>query len=178
MFISIGSINLGKYIDVYFNTLGYSPSQLGTFVMVTGFVSIFASLVLVPLIIKFKRELFVMMLIQVLSVGLVLISFHSSPFLTLMYTVYLVYVALRAIYAPYEQNFLSDFAKEGQMSLVMGIRQSFLSLGMIIGPIAGGLIYEISPTLVFDVSAGMFLIGFLLFLMVFYRQKRKQKAEI
>jgi len=95
-----------------------------------------------------------------------------------MYTVYLVYVALRAIYAPYEQNFLSDFAKEGQMSLVMGIRQSFLSFGMIIGPIAGGLIYEISPTLVFDVSAGMFLIGFLLFLMVFYRQKRKQKAEI
>lgn len=177
MFISMGSINLGKYIDVYFNTLGYSPSQLGTFVMTTGFVSIFASLVLVPLIIKFKKELSVMMLIQLLSVGLVLISFHAQPFLALMYSVYLVYVALRAIYAPYEQNFLSDFAKDGQMSLVMGVRQSFLSFGMIIGPVAGGLLYEISPTLVFDVSAAMFLIGFLLFLIVFSRQKRKGKAE-
>ena len=36
----MGSTNLSKYIDVYFNDLGQSTTSLGNFVLVTGIVSV------------------------------------------------------------------------------------------------------------------------------------------
>ncbi|MBU1145369.1 MAG: MFS transporter [Firmicutes bacterium] len=176
-FISIGSINLSKYIDVYFNELGYTPSQLGTFVMVTGFVSVVSSILIVPLIVKLKHELVVITIIQILSVIIILFVFRQVKFLFYVYTVFMLYVILKAIYQPYEQNFISSFAKEGATASIMGVRQAFLSIGMIIGPLLGGFLYEIKPLLVFDVSAGMFFIGFVLLLYILIKQKSKKAVS-
>ncbi|MDD3122393.1 MAG: MFS transporter [Candidatus Izemoplasmatales bacterium] len=176
-FISIGAINLSKYIDVYFNQLGYSPNDLGSFVLVTGIISVLSSLFLVPLVIKYKRELTVMIIIQIASAIIVFIAFRQSQFLIAMYTIYMIYVILRAIYLPYEQNFISEYAEDGSIGTIMGIRQSFLSIGMILGPVIAGYLYEVNPIYVFDLSAIMFLIGFVLFLIVFLKIKKRKQVS-
>jgi DHA1 family multidrug resistance protein-like MFS transporter len=176
-FISIGAINLSKYIDVYFNQLGYSPNELGSFVLVTGIFSVVSSLFLVPIVIKYKRELKVMILIQITSAVIVFTAFRQSQFLISMYTIYMIYIIIRAVYLPYEQNFISEYAEDGSIGTIMGVRQSFLSIGMILGPLIAGYLYEVNPIYVFDLSTLMFLVGFILFLIVYWKMKKNQKVK-
>ncbi len=176
-FMTIGAINLSKYMDVYFNDLGYDPQQLGTFVFVTGIVSVIASVFIVPLFARFKKQIFAISVIQLLSAAIVFYVFRASNFLLVVYTVYMIYVVFKAVYQPLEQNYISLNAKEGNFGKVMGVRQSFLSIGMVIGPLLGGFLYEKSPLLLFDSSAMMFLIGVFLLGFVYLIKKSNQNSN-
>ncbi len=173
-FITVGATNLNKYMDVYFNELGFNPQQLGTFVMATGFVSLFASVLIVPLVARIKRMLSLIAIIQILSSVIVFYVFRAQQFLIAAYTVYMFYIIFKTIYQPLEQNYISLHAKEGKYGTVMGIRQSFVSIGMVIGPLLGGVLYEIKPLVMFDFSGIMFLIGAMLLIWVFQLEIKKQ----
>lgn len=170
-FISIGMINISKFIDVYFKTLGYNPDDLGQFVLVTGLVSVFASTVVVPLVLKLKRELTMMIWTQVISIIIVFFVFRGNDLLLLLYTVFMIYVILKAVYAPLEQNYISTFAHDGKYGTIMGVRQSFFAVGMVIGPLIGGFLYNIEPLYVFDFSIFMFALGMVLIIAVKNRLK-------
>lgn len=174
-FMTIGAINLSKYMDVYFDELGYSPLQLGTFVFTTGIVSVLTSIFIVPLFAKFKKQILAIAVIQILSALIVLFVFRASNFLLVVYTIYMIYVIFKAVYLPLEQNFISLHAEEGKFGRVMGVRQSFLSIGMVIGPLLGGFLYERSALLLFDSSAITFLIGVLLLGVVYILEKKHQQ---
>lgn len=176
-FMTIGSTNLSKYLDVYFNELGYNPQQLGTFVMVTGFVSLFASLILVPLFAKSRKLLSTIAIIQVLSAIIVFYTFRANNFILVIYTIYMFYVIFKTIYQPLEQNFISRHAKGGKYGGVMGLRQSFVSIGMVIGPLLGGLLYQKRPLLLFDFSGIVFLIGALLLVVVYIMQRKSRNYK-
>ncbi len=173
--MTIGHINLNKYIDVYFNELGYSPQQLGNFVMVTGLASIFANVFILPLIAKNRRQLLIISLLHILSALIVLYVFRASAFLLAAYTIYLVYVMIKAMYQPLEQNFISTYVKDDRYASIMGLRQSFVAIGMVIGPLVGGFLYDRSPLLLFDFNAGMFILGVLLLPLVHILSKRKER---
>ncbi|MBE0700715.1 MAG: MFS transporter [Acholeplasmataceae bacterium] len=176
-FMTIGAINLSKYIDVYFDELGYNPQQLGTFVMATGFVSLLSSIFLVPFFAKAKKQLLAIALIHIISAMIVFYVFRSTVFLISAYTVYMVYVAFKAIYQPLEQNYISSHASNNKYGSIMGLRQSFVSIGMVIGPLLGGFIYEVNPILLFDVSGFAFLLGVALLFVVFTLKKAQQKSN-
>jgi DHA1 family multidrug resistance protein-like MFS transporter len=176
--ITIGATNLSKYIDVYFDELGYLPSDLGTFVMTTGIVSLFASIFIVPIFAKFKKQLYVITIIQLLSALIVFFVFRAEKFLLTIYTVYMIYVIFKAIYQPLEQNFIAKHASEGKYGRIMGLRQSFVSIGMIIGPLIGGFLYEIKPLVLFDFSGLSFIVGVLLLGVVYILQKSEHAKII
>ncbi len=176
--ITIGSTNLSKYIDVYFDELGYSPLDLGTFVMATGIASLLASIILVPIFAKFKKQLVLISVIHVLSAAIIFYVFRSQTFLLTMYTIFMAYVILKAIYQPLEQNYISLHAKEGKYGSAMGIRQSFISIGMVIGPLLGGFLYEKSPLLLFDSSAFSFLLGVFLLGIVYWMERKRKKSML
>ena len=165
-FISIGMINLSKFIDVYFMELGYDQSELGTFVFWTGIVSLLTSIFIVPLVVKFNKEMTIMIWIQVISSIIIFFVFRGNNILLLLYTIFMIYVILKAIYAPLEQNYISTHAHEGNYGTIMGVRQSFFAVGMVIGPLIGGFLYDIEPLYVFDFSILMFISGFILLLTV------------
>lgn len=171
--MNMASTNLSKYIDIYFTDLGYTPQDLGTYVMITGFVSLFASLFLVRLATKFKKQLLLIAIMHIISSAIVFIVFRSYYFITMMYTVYLVYVIFKTLYVPLEQSYIAKEAKEGQYGSVMGLRQSFVSLGMVLGPVLGGFLYDQSPLLLFDFNAILFLIGVLFIFGVMFIENRK-----
>jgi len=174
--ITIGTINISKFLDVYFRDLDYSKSMLGTFVFVTGLVSLFTSAVIVPLVIKVKKDMMIILAIQLLSAVIVFIVFRSAEVLITLYTLFMVYVIIKAVYTVLEQNYISSFGKEGQYGAIMGVRQAFLAIGMVIGPIVGGFLYDIKPRFVFDFSVLMFIFGFVLLLVV--RNRIKQDVNI
>jgi DHA1 family multidrug resistance protein-like MFS transporter len=173
-FISISITNLSKYLDVYLNDLGYDSQDIGNFVFVTGVVAIATSILIVPLIVKLHKNLLIMILTQIISVLAVIYVFRANNFIIAAYTIYMVYVISKSIYQPLEQNFIADNANEGFYSSIMGIRQSFYSIGMIVGPLIGGYLYGIKPLFVFDFSVLMIGVGLILMVIVYLRIKKKR----
>ncbi len=165
---------LTKYLDVYFTIdLGYSTNDLGVFVFITGLVGIFTNFVIVPIISRLKKDFLFMKWIQVISAVIVFIVFRSQAILLALYTGYMAYIVLKSIYQPLEQNYISLNAEDNRYSTIMGVRQTFFALGMIIGPLIAGFIYDYQPRLVFDISAGLFVLAFLL--MVLSQNALKEK---
>jgi DHA1 family multidrug resistance protein-like MFS transporter len=171
-FISLGAINISKFIEVYMNDLGYSSLDIGQFVFVTGIVSLFANAVITPLVARFRKDFVSMMAIQLLSIIVIFIVFRIDQFMIALYSLFLIYVALKAIYTPLEQSYVSSHAKKGNYGTVMGVRQSFFSVGMVVGPLIGGFLYDIMPRYVFDFSVIMFSIGFVLLLIINQKIKK------
>ncbi|MEC9484891.1 MAG: MFS transporter [Candidatus Izemoplasma sp.] len=165
-FISLGAINVSKYIEVYMNHIGLGPEAIGRFVFVTGLVSLVANAVITPLLSLLKKDFLLMILIQLLSAIIVIIVFRLDDFIIAIYTLFMGYVVLKAVYTPLEQHFISTFAKKGEYGQVMGVRQSFFSIGMVLGPLIGGFIYNYKTMWVFDFSAIMFIVGLILLLII------------
>lgn len=177
-FINIGTINISKFMDVYFRDLGYSITQLGTFVMITGFVSLFTSIVIVPLILLINHQMNMMIIFQVISAIVIGIVFRSKEVLLILYTVFMIYVVIKAMYIVLEQNYIAGHGKSGKYGQIMGVRQAFLAIGMVIGPIVGGFLYDLKPIYVFDFSVIMFVLGFVLLLIVRKRMIRELNGTI
>ncbi len=166
-FVSIGAINISKYLEVYVGkNLGYGSNGIGVFVFATGIVSIIATVLLVPLIVKLKKDITIMLMVNVLSAIIILITFRINAIMIALYSLFMIYVVLKAIYAPLETSFISSFAKDGEYGKIMGVRQSFFAIGFVVGPLIGGFIYDYNPLLVFDFSVLMFVIASLLILLV------------
>lgn len=162
LFINIGAINLNKFIDVYFTDLGYTTQALGVFVMTTGFVSLFASIIIVPLFAKVNNKLKLIKIIQAIASIIVIITFRASNFIVYAYSIYLVYIVIQAVYLVTEQSYIAENAKEGSYGTLMGTRQLYISLGMVIGPFIGGFIYNIKPVHLFDFSVLFIVLGILI----------------
>lgn len=162
LLINIGAINLNKFIDVYFTDLGYTTQALGTFVMTTGFVSLITSIFIVPRFVKFKNKIKLIKIIQVIASIIVVITFRAAPFIYYAYSIYMIYIIIQAIYLVTEQSYIAENVKEGSYGTLMGTRQLFISLGMVIGPLIGGFIYNIKPTYLFDVSVLFIIAGVLI----------------
>lgn len=175
--MTIGSTNLSKYIDVYFDELGYDPGQLGTFVMFSGVVSLFASIVLIKHAAALKKQIVLLIVIHLISAIVVFMVFRSPSFLLMIYTFYMIFVILKTLYQPLEQNYIAQTVSNDSYGFMMGVRQSFVSIGMVIGPFVGGFLYEISPLTLFDSSAYAFLAG-IVFLLVHAFLKRKQVIQM
>ncbi|MFA5543984.1 MAG: MFS transporter, partial [Bacilli bacterium] len=175
--ITIGSTNVSKYIDVYFDDLNLTTTALGNFVLATGLVSVATSIFIVPFFSKLRKQLVFIILIQVLSSVIIFYVFRANNFILTVYTVFMIYVIFKAIYLPLEQNYISRQADDDSIGTVMGIRQSFLSIGNVIGPLFGGMLYGIKPLVLFDSSGIFFLIGGFLLLIVLIIQKRETKLE-
>ncbi len=165
---------LTKYFDVYMIDLGYSPRELGTFVMVTGFVGLFTNFVLVPLLSKLRKDMTIMLLIQLISAVVVLIVFRNPNFILMIYTVFLIYHVMKSMFQPFEQNYISLHAPKEKHASILGVRHAFFSIGMVIGPLVSGFIYDHNPIRVFDFSVLMFLIAFVL---MFVSHKLQSKPK-
>ena len=172
--ITIAATNVEKYLDVYFNDLGYLANELGNFKMVAGIVSLLAGVLLVPVFMRILHRLKLMSAFQIISAILILILFRvpGSQFLIYLYTIYMIYIAIKAIFSPLEQDYISKFSNETNVATTLGIRQSFFSIGTIIGPIFGAFVYDYSPSLLFDSSVLFFLLSLIfIYLSNFFRKK-------
>lgn len=169
--ISLGTVNVTKFIEVYMNDINLSPADIGNFVGLTGIVSLVATIILVPVIARLKKDFPIMLFIQALSAIIIFIVFRQANIMVALYSGFMIYVVLKALFSPLEQNYISSHAADENLGTIMGVRQSFFSIGLVAGPLLGGWLYDITPLYVFDFSVLMFILGFILILIVGKRIK-------
>ena len=179
VFITIGATNVDKYLDMYFKDLGYDSSTLGNYKMIVGFLTLFATLVIVPLLMKIKKRTLMFSIFQAASAVIVFITFRQTDkqvFIYLVYSLLMVYIVIKASFAPIEQEHVASFSKDSNIATTMGIRQSFYSIGTIIGPLVGGWLYGMNKLSVFYASAILFLLS-VVFLTLSGIYKKKNLTE-
>ena len=134
--------------------------------MVTSVVSIITTVVLIRFFIRLKKDMLVMILINLFSAIIIAIVFRLDNIMFGLYSLFMIYVGLKAIYSPFEISFISSHAKPGELSKIMGIRQFFFAIGFVIGPLVGGFLYDLKPIYVFNLSTILFMIAFVIIIII------------
>ena len=99
--------------------------------------------------------------------------------MVMLYSTHLLYILFRAFITPLEQDLFAGFANESTRGSIMGIRQSALSLGNVIGPLLGSAIYVAGSADIMNASSLFLSVAFLLFaLFAWLRKKKQAKANI
>lgn len=159
---TIAATNISKYLDVYVIDQGYTTSQLGNFVFVTGLVGLFTNFVIVPYLTKFNRNILFMRYLQLISAVVIVATFQFTALRVALYSIFMIYVVMKSTFEPLEKHHISLNADATTYASLMGVRQMFFSIGMVLGPLISGFIYEFNPLFVFYFSALMFVFAFIL----------------
>lgn len=149
MLTTITFVTVDKFIDLFLIDEGYSVMVVGNVKMVYGIVFILGSLFIVPRVKSLLSNLYVLQSILVLMSLVILIVFMQRNYILMLSSVFVLFMALKSIYVTSEQLFCSRLVEKEEVAVVMGLRQSFASMGMILGPIIGGHIYQDYPINVF-----------------------------
>ena len=152
----------------------YGPKEVGIIMMVLGLVSaITQGLLAGPATKKWGDESIIKagLLITAVSFGLMLLA---NSFLTVILTT--AFFALTvAMQSPALLSLTSRRATVPQ-GIAMGLSNSFVSLGRIVGPILGGIVLDVNLNLPYLSGAGFMLLGFLVSL--FWIRQRESQQEV
>ncbi len=166
LFLTLAQTIVTKYIDVFVIDLNYDSNDLGDTILFSGIIGIVVNLVFFRVIKNMKKinyELIYLILI-IISVLSLTITFtiNQRNFIFMMYTTYAVFIASKSLMLPLEQTIIS-INSEGNSGEIMGVRQSFVALGQVFGPLIASGMYELNHYSVFYFSIGIyFLMGIIL----------------
>ena len=147
------------------DVLNLTPSQIGWFF--TGFASVSILMQVMGikyLLKKFDDKLKILLgALIFMSVGMV-ISYVSDSFWPFFVSIF-IYGSMSSVREPMLQSLLSENTPADQQGKLLGINQSYTSLGQIVGPLIAGLISTVNLSYIFLVSAiyiaGAFVVGLL-----------------
>jgi len=138
---------------------GFGPEDVGVMMMVLGLVSALAQGLLAgPITKKWGDGVVIKVgfLGTALSYGLMLLAnSYATILLTTAFFALMVALQVPALTA------LTSRRATVQQGIAMGLSNSFVSLGRIVGPILGGVVLDINLNLPYLSGAGFMLIGFL-----------------
>ena len=172
--INISFTDVSKYLDVYFSDSGYGSLKLGTVNLIVGFVTLIVNLLFTPLIIKKLKPLIALSILSSVGASMLILTFVLPNLLLNIYTFYMVFIITKAIIEPVIVEYLNEH-KNIQSGILMGLRQSFISLGGIIGVLIGGVIYASSSVILFYICAIMLLIASIITLVIYIVKRKDSK---
>lgn len=167
---NISFTDVSKYLDVYFSDSGYGSLKLGTVNLIVGFVTLGVNLLITPLIIKKLKPLISLVILSIIGGIMLILTFLLPNLLLNIYTFYMIFVITKAIIEPVIVEYLNEH-KNIQSGILMGLRQSFISLGGIIGVLIGGIIYANSSVMLFYICAIMLFIASIITFVIYLLKK-------
>ncbi len=165
--ITISFVGVTKFLDVYISDNGYSTSDLGAFIGVTGLVTIFTTVFVLPVITSKIKDRPLLFIITFLSGVFVVITFTQDNLMLSLYSFYLLFIFFKAFFEPIHQSIVSK-KFEGNQGTILGVRKSFEFAGNFVGPLILGYVYGFNPLMLF-VGAGVLLM--IVSFIVFVRSK-------
>lgn len=159
-FISFSHINVKRFLDYYVIDSDYSALDLGLLVFVVGVVSLISNLVIAPYFLKRFHNFGFLQIQFLLAPILLYYGFKTDNLLVGLYTFYIGYSLILAIYEPTAISFMSG-NKAVPQGILVRVRQSIVGLGMTIGFIVGGFLYEINELYVFYLAVIFYIIMFI-----------------
>ena len=174
-FISFSHSNVRRFLDYYVINEEYSVIQLGYLIFTVGVVSLISNIIIAPYFLK-RFHNFRFLQIQFIFAPIFLyFSFQIDNLMLGLYTFYIGYTIMLAIYEPTAISVMSENKCISQGVLV-GVRQSVVGLGMTLGFITGGFLFEINQLYVFYFAVFFYIIVFIGFT-VLIRIKKKDVVE-
>ena len=165
LILTIGQILINKYLDTYIIHIGYEPATLGHYVLLTGIIGALSNLLIIPLIKKIKNKnlLFVLLSLILLSSVLTFITFSfKENIMIFLLSTHLIYCICKSTITPLEQNELSKHVSNENNGTIMGARQTMLSIGNVVGPLLGSIIYKKGNPLIFIISGCIILFSLII----------------
>ena len=175
LILTIGQILINKYLDTYIIHIGYEPATLGHYVLLTGIIGALSNLLIIPLIKKIKNKnlLFVLLSLILLSSVLTFITFSfKENIMIFLLSTHLIYCICKSTITPLEQNELSKHVSNENNGTIMGARQTMLSIGNVVGPLLGSIIYKKGNPLIFIISGCIILFSLIIYIIYFLLLKR------
>ncbi|MEA3322311.1 MAG: MFS transporter [Bacillota bacterium] len=173
--MSFGLANFQSIFGYYtMERYKYDPSEVGSIILIVGLVGTIVQGVLVGRMTKkFGEERVVTTALLISSLGFVLMTLATS-FTTVLLTTCLFFLG-NSLLRPSLNSFISKLAGNRQ-GLVMGLNNSFLSLGNVAGPILAGIFFEINIHIPYLFGACIMLFG--LIVTKLWLSKRAHKIEV
>ncbi len=143
------------------DVLRLSARQIGFVYTMAGFMSVVMQIAGIKVLMqKFKSKEKIVKVtflgsffsLLALSMGL---NFYQFVFILFIYMIF------HAVITPMVSAILSERTNEEDQGLVMGINQSYISLGQIVGPLSAGLVSRVSISAIFVFAAILMYVGFL-----------------
>jgi len=141
--------------------LKISPAQMGIFLAGFGICGIIMQLC-VPFFIKtFQSKKVILMLSTILCFGAMLLSGFNS--LLIPFAICLcIYGLFNGLRNPMLNAIIADNIEQNEQGKILGINQSYASIGQTLGPITAGLTALVSVHCIFFLSSFYILVAFLL----------------
>jgi DHA1 family multidrug resistance protein-like MFS transporter len=157
--LSFGLTNFEGIFGLYaLSRFAYGPREVGLLLTGIGITSAFVQGVLTGPLTKRWGDVVVIraaLLSSGIGFGIMLLAFN---FITVLLTV-MLFVLSTALLRPAVSSITSKRATGGQ-GMAMGLNNSFMSLGRIVGPIWAGLVFDVNYILPYLSGAFIMLIGF------------------
>ena len=175
--LTIGQILISKYLDTYIIHIGYEPATLGHYVLLTGIVGALSNLLIIPLVKKInnKHLLYILLSLVLLSSILTFITFSSKDnIMVFLLSTHLIYCICKSTITPLEQNELSKHSSNEDNGKIMGARQTMLSIGNVLGPLLGSVLYTKGNPFIFIISGFIILASLAIYIIYFSLNKKYQ----
>ena len=173
--VSFGLTNFESIFGLYAaQELGYGPEQVGTILAVVGLVSTLGKAILIgPLTKVWGEAPIIKVSLAASTVGfLVLLLANTYPGVLLATGVFILSkTLLRTVIIA----LASKRASTGQ-GATMGLSNSFMNLGRIVGPLWAGFIFDVNVNYPYLSGAGVMFVGFLISL-IWVRQSREKSVS-
>ena len=169
--------NMQRYLDYYYADIGKTSSELGLFNLIIGITTLITNILITPILLKKLKSIVYIILFAILGTISIVITFaiNKDYLIYMIYTVLMVYIMSKAIIESGSVSFIQENIKIAP-GLIMGVRQSFMSLGAVVGPLAGGAIYYSLPveerSILFFICALLYLLAAIILFGIYILRNR------
>ncbi len=169
--------NMQRYLDYYYADIGKTSSELGLYNLIIGIVTLITNILITPILLKKLKSIVSIILFAILGTISIVITFaiNKDYLIYMIYTVLMVYIMSKAIIESGSVSFIQENIKIAP-GLIMGVRQSFMSLGAVVGPLAGGAIYYSLPveerSILFFICALLYLLAAIILFGIYILRNR------
>ncbi|MBQ3421371.1 MAG: MFS transporter [Romboutsia sp.] len=156
IFISFAITNYNSSITYYLDTVfNLSPSKIGLFLSITGVISLFINFIISPLLLKRIRQE-VIFITSSFFAGLCMLMAVISESITICIMWILAYLVFSNLNMPLQQSIISNISDNDNKGKILGIQNSARSVGMILGSLYAGFVFDINNKLPFLTCAIVF----------------------
>jgi len=135
-------------MDYYIIDNEYSATTLGLIVFVAGVISLLSNMYITPFFLKRMHHFRFLQLQFLVAPILLFLIFYVDNLLIGVFTFYMGYMMMLAIYEPTAISFMST-NKDVSQGVLIGVRQSIVGLGTTIGFIVGEFFMKLNKHMSF-----------------------------
>jgi MFS transporter, DHA1 family, multidrug resistance protein len=160
LILSFGLANFQSIFGFYaLRKFGYSPSQVGIIITVVGLVGTAVQGGLVGrLTSKFGEGSVVKGALLLSAFGFIMMTL-AFDFITLLLTTCIFFLG-NSLLRPSVNALISKLAGSRQ-GMIMGLNNSFMSLGNVVGPLSAGILFEVDIYMPYLLGACVMIVGFI-----------------